>query len=929
MIETPKLNDPSLVYMYGLSDFWTNIFSDSQLVESVLSSQTIQLGEVYSYFLQRSSGISLEDIQARYKTRLKLVLLNEKDMLEEGTLFKIDPSIVSMNKVTNRPILPTQTLDSGVHFEVSDGTIRFHKHISELRFPVRYTTDGSWEYAVWMSDVEINEQWIDNTFGRIVGFTEDNAIFNYKSFLEGVYYLYSNGPNIAYIERGINLAMGVPYARASESVLGVEQDQSTGNWIVFTQTNSYEIPYGYRPPIAVGDTLVEGDIITSWVEVRDYQRNGYWWHQIYLPNEVLGGEKTSKEVGICKPGSLGDKMMDNFLKHHMFEVIVTQPNGDITSFNTARDLVLYAKPEYTFPIFVWKVPITDEIIDMQEELGYNMHANFTENIIHPPSIRLMDRGAESTPFVRGVSWYNRFQASEHIAGMLGYGEWERNGGWAPEFQGITQSDLNLLGQMFKTRGDLVTPHNRGTVTRGWRGHVTNTDSEGNPLEDSTFGIEWNIPANKVYPYTGVSGNFQERNLVPLYMLTTSELLSKMKVKYPQFKINSGDFKLLVNGVNMQSDYYTWAVRNAEGHTEETDTLYRFGNTIGPLDNVTSIFANRAYIPEVDTLSGSSSLFIFRSMNELWSVNLIKDTISSAPTVIPIADADYINITENYDYDDLGKESTYHDNYLYRGQSSLIAPDTINEVVTELVVIDDYIAPNINYSIKDFNSVISFDEYVKSGHVTWLPYMYDSRTIITDGNSEVNIPEVITDRESLIISYSDSGFRNLIVTDYTIEPGDTEGTKIVLNQPVAVDGIMTVNYIPHEGCPEEIVVSPLPDTVDIQEGYAIRIFADGRLLKGSDYTISGDKLLIHDTSASSATIRYYPELLHSNQSFFNRSTVEKNTARFLMDRSREDGMYEYEDEIYYMNRGGIAWREVPKLDEPPVYASTIDIKRRLQ
>ena len=279
--------------MYGLSDFWVDMFGDKQLVETLLAGETIQLAEAYSYFLQRAAGISLEDIQDKYETRIKLLLLSEKDLVdpEDLSTFNLDPSILDIAKIANRPILPTQTLSYGIHFDISNNVLKLNKPVDELKFPVRYEIDGSWQYAVWMCDVEINDKWIDNSFGRLVNFTEDNAIFNYKSFLEGVYFLYTNGPNLAYITRGDNLAMGMPYARETEQVLDISQDEVTSNWVIFTPGSAYEIPYSYRPDLLVGDTLTKGEVLSTWVEVRDYSKSGAWWYQIYLPREVLGSTR--------------------------------------------------------------------------------------------------------------------------------------------------------------------------------------------------------------------------------------------------------------------------------------------------------------------------------------------------------------------------------------------------------------------------------------------------------------------------------------------------------------------------------------------------------------------------------------------------------------------------------------------------------------
>ena len=72
----------------------------------------------------------------------------------------------------NRPILPTLTLLNGTHFELSDdGTeITFYRPLRDLAFPKRPRSDGVEEYAIWASDIEIDEGVLHHQYGaRQVG----------------------------------------------------------------------------------------------------------------------------------------------------------------------------------------------------------------------------------------------------------------------------------------------------------------------------------------------------------------------------------------------------------------------------------------------------------------------------------------------------------------------------------------------------------------------------------------------------------------------------------------------------------------------------------------------------------------------------------------------------------------------------------------
>ena len=637
-----------MVYMYGLSDMWTDIFEDTDIVEAVLESATISLAEVYSYFLQRSSGISLSDIQDRYNTRIKLLLLGESDLVNpsDTSAFNIDPSIVSSLNLSNRPLLPTENLREGIDYEIVDGVLNFNKKITEYKFSQRVGSDGKWQFAVWMTDVSINDKWIDNSFGKLVGFTEEDAISNYKGFLEGIYYLYSNGPNVHFIERGVNLAMGMPYARETEEILAVLNDSGTGNYHVFTNTQTYEIPFGFNPSLSEGMYLTKGEVLTSWVEVNDYYSSGEWWYDVYLPKEVIHGV-TPSELGKAEPGTTADNMMQTFLKHHMFQVLVTQPNSDPDAFSTAVRLVLYSKPAYTFPVFVWKVPLPDEEVNLESDLKYELNGILADTCISAPSVVYMDRGLENNPFVRGINWYNRVQGSGYMSTLLGYGDWPGNGGWAPEFQEIGENYLEYMTTAMRSRGDLTTPTSRGAIMRGWRG-----------FEKTTIeGHSWPIPGNNCSPKRTTPYVFNEKSMTALYSLTSIELKDTLSIIAPDINVTDTSNKFIVTGLDLQTHYYDVVVRDRDV-VVDPDVKYNILYTKNGIHEKFSHFANQSYAPHINDMPTTDGvIFISRINDRSWGVYWVNTSSVLSPTVFPVIDSDYTIAEEVYDYSDIGMEVT--------------------------------------------------------------------------------------------------------------------------------------------------------------------------------------------------------------------------------------------------------------------------------
>lgn len=929
MLETPRLGGQSLVYMYGLSDFWVDMFKDNQLIETLLEGQTIQLAEAYSYFLQRSAGISLADIQDRYSTRIKLLLISEDDIVTEGdyTSFKIDSSILNVSKLSNRPILPTSTLTYGVHFDIDDSVIKFHKPIGELKFPVRYKADGTWQYAIWMSDVEINDKWIDNTFGRLVGFTEDDAIFNYKSFLEGVYFLYTNGPNISNIERGVNLAMGMPYARETEEVLDVAQDEVSGNWIVLTSNYSYEIPYAYQPDISIGDTLVENNVLSTWVDIRDYTTSGAWWYQVYLPREVLGKNVDPYELGLAKEGSTADTMMNNFLKHHMFEVLITQPSSDETAYNTARNLVLRSKPEYTYPVFVWKASIGDEFIEMEDDLTYNYGSELTDTCVSPPSIRFMDRSDEETRFSRGISWYNRVQGPMYVATLLGVGDWPDNGGWAPQFENISERYKTYMAVTVRNRGDRVSSSNRNTVLRGWRG-----------VDNENFdGLKWEVKAADVY---GGDSDMLicERNTTPLYLMNAEELIAKMKTVDSRFTIGKRT-RIVVTGLNLVSVYNTWMKRNV-GITSNFEDTFNFVNSSADLDNAFSSFAYQTFVPRLSDMYDENNLpitdgtiLITRTTDTAWSCQWVRTRVSIAPTLFPIEDMDHTRAIQNYSSERLGQD--YMDNGLLinEGVTRIVNTKLINDTNECIVVVDGLYQPINQYTVEVEKSRAEITTY-EPEDPNYTELEVDDRSYIVlpespsylgyvayDTPSELPISE-----ETLSIEMDDTYILSQTVSKediLVIHNGKFIFDFIVVDDILIIERVteeVTVRYVSHTL--EEVLPSG-SDSYELSQDTYCKLFIGDELLEDWAFTRIGTSIYLPAVTVSDIVVRYEPTVKDTRLSNFSRSTVETTQARFLMDRRRENGEYsDYLGNTVFMDRSGI-----PK-DSSGNNTESINVIRRL-
>ena len=659
----------SFTYLYGLSNFWVEFFQDSELVESLLEAYTIQLGDIYGRFLQLAGNISLASIQESYNSQLSLLRIGTDTSVDtiSGITYKLSQPISNIRYLMNRPILPTMTLLNGTHFELSDdGTeITFYRPLRDLAFPKRPRSDGVEEYAIWASDIEIDEGVLHHQYGALVDVTPEQAIGRYKDFLQGLYYLYSHGPTIDKIISGLNLALGLPSARATERVLTVVQNPDTGHWIVITPTYAYEIPYGFRPDLSENSIIQTGQQLCSWVEIKDWYKDGKWWMYSYIPKEILHGQK----LPVATPGNVTDRVMSDYLKNHTFMVLLKQGGISLDAYGTVADIVDRVKPSYTFPIYVWQAPLGEELVDLHDDFTYILDVGL-EDIFGPGlAIDEFVRNDKKTQFYRGVNWYNRYQTPTYVQRMMGdlpepgneYGVLEDGtvlsgiGGWVPEFEHVGEIERYRFNACIRSRDDITMPRTRSTAIRGWRS--VNMDHE--------LGLVWSIPSPDVFPFSGKTYQVNERQLLPLYTCTEDEINDKFKVANIAFTTKKGGKIKAFKDVYVRRFFDIFIKRNDKGTPikapdqmigEGVEEVFHFELTNGVTDPAMSKWQSMAYVPSLKSLPEKADIIVAEVFRYTWAVYLvIAGDPFLAPTYFPVDNRDTIDVKVEFDYDTITAE----------------------------------------------------------------------------------------------------------------------------------------------------------------------------------------------------------------------------------------------------------------------------------
>ncbi len=637
-------------YYYGLSDFWLQIFGDKDLVDSLLEVSTQTLGDAYGQFLQRAGNISLDTIQESYNSQLKLYLFSPADAVDglTGTIFKLPEKTTRMDFMMNRPMLPSISLSHGVHFEINEeGTeVSFYKPLAELGFPQRVTSEGKTQFAIWGSNVCVDENIIYSQFGRAVGMSPDRTIGNYKNFIQGLYFLYSHGPVINYLQAGVNLAIGVPTVRANEKVMSVLQNPINGHWEILTATNFYDIPYGFQPDIAEGDELTEGMQLVNWIDVRDYQKNGEWWYNTFIPGELTGGVQYPP----VKKNTDMAYIMRNYLKYNTFMVLFQQSGIDLKGYYAVSDVIWRARPSHTFPVFVWKGALGDEIINVtDEDLEMGQLVQVEDNIY---DTRIIDfvRNDRGTYFSRGTNYYNRFQIPVYHQGMVGdapkAGEFRGTnpdgralsgiGGWVQEAGETVEQDVYRVDPVFKSRGSMAVSRGRTTGIRSYRGSPVFTSESLVRTYKNSAGVE--IQADT-------------RDITPLYLIYADDLKAKLAKINQQAAADMVVYRahpFWVDLQDLQGVYDDIIVRTpgttADNYDPALEKVFTFKYTDEYTPPILSKHAAQMYVPKKEDLPAKGKLLLAEIYQDNWSVSLINEAATIAPTYFPVNDGDPIEMT---------------------------------------------------------------------------------------------------------------------------------------------------------------------------------------------------------------------------------------------------------------------------------------------
>ena len=276
--------------------------------------------------------------------------------------YVLPEKIVASRFIANRPFLPTVVLEEGVDFSVNPSTYRvsFAQPLSSYGFPARKTSTGSTEYSLWFSDVRYDEDLIYENFPKLLGLPAVAASNEaYRGFLYGLFFIYTSGPTLSVMEKGINLILGVPLARDNEVVLEIRNYIGTNQVMIITDMNSYLLPLGLNSVVSIGQSISVGDELAKWVEIIDSESQPAWWNSyaIELPPSLLPFTPTGQTRQVTgDPGNYANWIMTNYLRKNIFLVkanVSATTFISVQQFESISTIISNLKPNHTVPVYYY------------------------------------------------------------------------------------------------------------------------------------------------------------------------------------------------------------------------------------------------------------------------------------------------------------------------------------------------------------------------------------------------------------------------------------------------------------------------------------------------------------------------------------------------------------------------------------------------
>lgn len=274
----------------GISSFWLRFFQDKEILAHLYSATDQLMGQLYLELLEALLANSITTVPVFAKEFWKLVTFNSSEVEISGTEYKflLPDKIKGLNFLYNKIFEPSTILESEQDYRIEGDYIYFSKNIfDDFEYPglAKRREGTSTIVSFWAPQAEVDKEYIYEHFGRMLDIYEPSSE-SYKSFIQGIWFYYMNGPTINRITSAMNIIGGYPVASEDgEIVLSIKLINNI--YYIKTTANVYQIPDKVDLAVSVGDVLSAFQFLTTAYTVTDYIDDPNWFDNIIVPFQVI------------------------------------------------------------------------------------------------------------------------------------------------------------------------------------------------------------------------------------------------------------------------------------------------------------------------------------------------------------------------------------------------------------------------------------------------------------------------------------------------------------------------------------------------------------------------------------------------------------------------------------------------------------------
>lgn len=221
---------------------------------------------------------------------------------------------------------------------------------------------------MWAETTLYNRQTPYRNFGVLIEFFRRNSD-EYKLALQGLWYTFWTGSTPGNFQRGLQILLGLPFARRAGTVTVVDTDAM---FIQITDSRgqilTYSIPTELNPAVAVGDEVERFDVLTTGISVID---------SVNTPGfvtSVVGRAAISRYLTDDASRGVGDTDETKaltLLENHLFVPFILQEA--ILQTVNVEEITTYLenlKPAYTDYIFSFGVFEEDDFVVGEDDIEF-------------------------------------------------------------------------------------------------------------------------------------------------------------------------------------------------------------------------------------------------------------------------------------------------------------------------------------------------------------------------------------------------------------------------------------------------------------------------------------------------------------------------------------------------------------------------------